>query len=296
MAAKLRKLASCVSALMLIVLAMGSSNPGSVEERSTEDTMEGIFPTEEFGVDFGGFHSGDCTIWPDNIPEDIPVLNGDIYTLMEAPGPHTRLLYQNITEQQVEEYLSQLEEEGFRLEFIVYVEEGFPDRSDEKIERGEFDPVDITKGEYRMRLEFGVNGATYDIYASGFEDEVATANALLWPETLAVLVSASEKCELMSIYSGHHEGGYYITSKTEDDNVLQDYLQVLKDLGFEEQHKFLNQNGTILIVTLNKGQTAVDLMSESSDSIGVRVSQNNPHKKSIVNHLSTRNRETIILS
>jgi hypothetical protein len=39
-----------------------------------------------------GFSYGEDAVWPDYIPADIPVLEGEITTLMEAPGSHVWLL------------------------------------------------------------------------------------------------------------------------------------------------------------------------------------------------------------
>ncbi|MCD4802813.1 MAG: hypothetical protein K8R16_07715 [Anaerolineales bacterium] len=85
-----------------------------------------ISPTAGFSSSSGGFGFGEDAQWPDYIPGDIPVLEGEIDTVMEG-GSHIRLFYRSVSMNQVIEYLNLLEREGFDLEYIVYVQEGFPD-------------------------------------------------------------------------------------------------------------------------------------------------------------------------
>ncbi|MFL7792390.1 MAG: hypothetical protein AB8I69_09640 [Anaerolineae bacterium] len=148
-----------ITGLLILSFALGCGLSINVEERDTRATTISYL---------GG--SGSEFTWPESIPEDIPVLEGDISLVMEAPGSHVRIFYQNLTKRQVEQYLGQLEEKGFDLEYIVYTREGFPDNSDGRTKRGEYDAVDITKGEYHMRLEYSSDTTTYDIYATGFQD------------------------------------------------------------------------------------------------------------------------------
>jgi hypothetical protein len=132
-----------------------SAEPGS-RPRTTP-----IGPPEDSGLGFA---------WPKSLPDDIPILKGDIQMVMEAPGSHIRVSCQNPTERQLEQYLDQLEKDGFHLEYMFYTKEGYPDKSEEKQKRGDCDAVDITKGEYHMRIEYGKDTTAYDIYTSGFED------------------------------------------------------------------------------------------------------------------------------
>jgi len=144
--------------ILFAVLNCGISS-NSEGKRDTEATT--VSPPGGSGIEF---------TWPESIPEDIPVLEGDISLVMEAAGSHIRIFYRNLPKRQVEQYLDQLEKEGFDLEYIVYTREGFPDKSEERMKRGEYDAVDITKGEYHMRLEPGEDTTTYDIYTTGFQD------------------------------------------------------------------------------------------------------------------------------
>jgi hypothetical protein len=142
-----------IAGLLILFVVLGCGIGANVEERDTQATA--ISPPSGSGIEFA---------WPESIPEDIPVLEGDIDLVMEASGSHIRIFYRNLSKRQVEQYLDQLEKEGFDLEYIVYTREGFPDDSEERTKRGEYDAVDITKGEYHMRLEHGSDTTTYDIY------------------------------------------------------------------------------------------------------------------------------------
>lgn len=148
-----------IAGLLILFGALGCGISTNIEERDTEPTT--ISHPSDSSVGFA---------WPESIPKDIPALEGNINLVMEAPGSHIRIFYRNLTKRQVEQYLDRLEKEGFDLEYIVYTREGFPDKSEGRIKRGEFDAVDITKGEYHMRLEPGEDTTTYDIYTTGFQD------------------------------------------------------------------------------------------------------------------------------
>lgn len=139
--------------MLILFVVLGCGISADVEERDTQPTT--LNPPSSSGIGFA---------WPESIPKDIPVLEGDISLVMEGSGSHIRIFYRNLTESQLEQYLDHLKKEGFKLEYVVYTREGFPDKSDERLKRGDYDAVDITKGEHHMRLEYGSDMTTYDIY------------------------------------------------------------------------------------------------------------------------------------
>jgi hypothetical protein len=157
------------SMLVLFVVVLGlsmSCNLLSATDDSDpvnqSENQESDFPTDE--LKDSGMSFGENAQWPEYIPDDIPVLEGDIRIVMGTPGdPRVRIFYEPLTEKQIEQYLEQCEKAGFELDYVVYVQEGFPDRSDEKMKAGDFDAVEITKGNYRMRLEYGSDTVTLDI-------------------------------------------------------------------------------------------------------------------------------------
>ncbi len=232
----MRKTAALFLIICLVLLA-GCSNTDLPGENNIPDIPDfsgevNSLPSDIAG-EAGGFHYGGSAEWPDYIPADIPELQGEISMVMEAPESHIRMFYEDITEGQIEDYLSELQAAGFQLEYLVYVREGFPDNSEERIKKGEYDAVDITKGEYHMRLEFGGNSATYDVSVTGFEDAVATATTLQWPSDLNGIVPPPERCALTSINQTSGIGaGYSIMCTPEDDEVFSEYVNSLYALDF----------------------------------------------------------------
>lgn len=373
---KRHKIQACILVISVLFI-VGCSTLQNIFKQDKTDVLNQPFDNVEdeweMSGDFGDFQIGDDAQWPDYIPAEIPVLPGEIDTVMVAPESHIRLFYSNITDRDIENYLDLLEKEGFNLEFRIYVQEGFPDNSEEKRKRGEYDAVDITKGDFRMNLSHGAGSATYDIYTTGFQIIVEEAVALTWPADLEGILPPPERCKLLTISPNNQEGyhvtceredeaaaqdyltllesrgfqvfetikdasgdsiveklrsgdlvifvtpdfGPYITldifvdplpewpvvfdsviprpegceltaivpsvldgdhiqCKPENDNVLQEYVYVLEALGFEEQHKFANQNGEIMIIALSNGETTIDLSLDSPEIMSIRVSQNSP--------------------
>jgi hypothetical protein len=231
------------TALFLIILSVvlaGCNDTNSLGENNIPDvpgfSSEANSPPVDFTGESGSSHFGYSDEWPDYIPAEIPELEGEISLVMESAESHIRIFYENISETQIEDYLAELQEAGFHLEFLVYVAEGFPDNSEERIKKGEYDAVDITKGEYHMRLEFGGSEATYDIYTSGFEAEAIAATTPRWPAALQNLVPPPERCELTSVdQMGGFDRGYLIRCKPEDDGVFPDYADALYALGFYKE-------------------------------------------------------------
>ncbi len=216
-----------------------------------------ISPTAGFSSSSGGFGFGEDAQWPDYIPGDIPVLEGEIDTVMEG-GSHIRLFYRSVSMNQVIEYLNLLEREGFDLEYIVYVQEGFPDRSEEKKEKGEYDAVKITKGEYHLNIAYSAD-PVLDVYTSGFQEEASAATALQWPPDLPESVPQPALCVLQTINpmnTGDFEK-YHITCKKEGDNVEQEYIQLLLSSGFEEKNGTQIHNIVIETTVFENDETIV---------------------------------------
>ena len=163
--------------------------------------------------EWGGFLFGEAAQWPEYIPEDIPPLPGDIDTVMPG-GSHIRMFYSNVSDKMIEDYLKLLVQEGFDLEYRILVQEGFPDNSEERRQRGEYDDIVITKGVYRMILSHYEGSAIYDVYTSGFQEEAREATAQKWPEDLVDILPPPERCELVSI-NPDGSSGYHISCKRE---------------------------------------------------------------------------------
>ncbi|MEA1976849.1 MAG: hypothetical protein U9N80_03005 [Chloroflexota bacterium] len=255
----------CGGAIFLVIsiisIAGCATNQDALDrdksDNYTQSPGDGI-TEENLGGDFGEFQFGDDAHWPDYIPVEIPELPGQIRTIMVAPKSHIRLFYSNVSDEQIEEYLALLVDQGFELQFRIHVQEGFPDNSEERRQRGEYDDIDITKGEYHMTLSYWEGTATYDVYTSGFQEIVEEATAITWPDALDGVLPPPERCKLVTI-NPYGRDGYYITCKREDQQVDQDYLDLLASLGFQIQEVIENSQGEIVLLRLRSGDLVVDL-------------------------------------
>jgi hypothetical protein len=262
--------------LLLTLISCGNDN-----EIVSDPSVEGLTGSQSAGADNGPAPAvfGDSAQWPEYIPDAIPVLEGSI-SLVMGGSDKVRIFYQSVTDRQIEQYLDQLEKAGFALEYLVYSQEGVSDSSEEKLKRGEFDAVDITKGDYHMRLEAGGDTAVYDIYTNGFEaviqDAVPVPNSpptavpLQWPDPL---VPPPESCELTAVLS-LDEGQYVINCQFEKENTDLDYIQALQAVGFSEQTKFEDMNGTLISITLEKEGTAVTIMNSLTSALNIQIRHN----------------------
>ncbi|MBN2258871.1 MAG: hypothetical protein JW704_13830, partial [Anaerolineaceae bacterium] len=186
--------------ISLIIPVLLSGCRASVD--NARDTDDGVFPWPGDETQPGSQPSFDPgwyqTEWPDYIPDDIPEMEGNIRLVMDAPGSHVRIFYEDVTKNQLEQYLRLLEEEGFTLVYQVYVREGFPDNSEERLKKGDYDAVDITRGEYHMKISYGEDDITYDIYKSGFPAGLPASAGSEWPAELVNVVPKPERCALQS--------------------------------------------------------------------------------------------------
>jgi len=165
-----RKDLALIGAIVVLTLGCGLL-PAEPEPPEAEAPTLNPTPAGEGNGpgDGGGFAFGENAQWPAYIPREIPELEGETRVIMDTPGSHVRIFYDSLSDRQIRQYLDQCEAAGFRLQYIVYTREGFTDTSEERRRVGDFDAVDLTKGKYHMRLEYGSDSVTYDIYAEGFE-------------------------------------------------------------------------------------------------------------------------------
>ncbi len=179
--------------------------------------------------------TGEAAIWPDYIPEDIPQLEGKIRKTMEAET-RIRIFYESVSSDAYEQWLKLLEQKGFSLDYVVYVEEGFPDNSEERIKKGDFDAIDITKDKYHLNITFGSNAPVLDIDISGFEfpgysNTAPTPSGPVWPEEYALDIPQPERCPLIAVdLIPPHD--YRILCQPADDKVADDYKQALTAAGY----------------------------------------------------------------
>lgn len=226
------------AALILIGITACSSPGGEVvttnqAEPPAASQMWLMSPTDTSG----DLISGSTTEWPAYIPADIPVFAGKIRNVMEAPGSRVRIFYEEVTQKQLEDYLHLLAQQGFELEYIVYVQEGFPDNSEERLKKGDYDAVDITKGEYHMNIGYGEGDIAYDIYISGFDTSavirtpIPTSDAVRWPEAVYDLIPQPANCPLLSVEQVTPQK-HQIACQPEHNSVGDEYKQALQAAGF----------------------------------------------------------------
>lgn len=249
--------------LSIITLAitgcgMQQGSMGAGEAQDATQMLNDALHGEDTSGEIGGFQFGEDAKWPEYIPEAIPVFPGEIEDVLEAPGSHIRIFYSEVSDSQIEEYLALLEVEGFVLEFRIHIQEGFPDNSEERRLRGEYDDVVITKDKYHMTLSHGDGRATYDIYTSGFQEDAAQAMIIKWPEDLVGVLPQPARCELVSL-SPYGEGGYHISCDRQDDAVDQDYLDLLASEGFQIEETIQNSDGEYTFIRVRKGDLVVNV-------------------------------------
>ncbi len=222
--------------------------------------------------------------WPDYIPDAIPVLEGEISNIMVAPESHIRIFYENVTDRQIENYLSLLQEQGFEFTYIVYQQEGFPDNSEERLAEGDYDAVDITKGEYHMNLSSGAGTAVYDIYTAGFEDLIAQAmegqwteepedslpTPAEWPSIFESDLPQPENCTLVENRTAG-PNTVYVDCVPENDNVLVNYAVALEAIGFEETQRLLNSDNHPYLIVLTRDQDMATLTLDSPTLISISI-------------------------
>lgn len=149
-----------ISLLLLMLGSMGCSLLSGVADiAANQPVEEGDYLPSYDGLE-------EFTQWPAYLPVDIPVLDGEISMVFGSADTtdKVRIFYESLSEKEIEQYVELCMENGFEVEYIVFTREGFEDNSAEQIKAGDFDAVEFSRGDIRMRLEYGVDSAILDIY------------------------------------------------------------------------------------------------------------------------------------
>jgi hypothetical protein len=156
----MRTLRHVIAAPAVGAIALGSCRqtpvlaPGALPW-PTDPGSSGVETAQAATVD-SGFLYGENARWPQDVPADIPPLEGEIRVVTVIQGIQYRIEYSSVSKQTLSQYLADLEALGFELQYIVYTSPAIPDTDTaERIARGEWDTVDITKGLYHMRPRGG---------------------------------------------------------------------------------------------------------------------------------------------
>ena len=245
---------------VILIAAVGCSG----NENSPQGPPAG-FPTSpagQVGGPGGTFSFGDEAKWPDFVPQDIPELEGEISTVMSAPD-FVRIFYQKVPQRDLFRYLDQLEDAGFELQYVVYVDPWDSDDSGKQVKPQDADAVEITKGAYRMKIEYGADQATYDIYTTGFmpphPQSLITSTPIVWPEDIPAQISPPANCDPHSL-ARIGTGGYQITFVCSDADVQSQFVQAMLSAGLQETDRLVSDRGEIVEITLQDQEIAVKAM------------------------------------
>ena len=231
------------------------------------DPGDTVQETLEAAMAESGFLVGEHARWPEDIPADIPPLDGEIERVTVIPGMQYRIRYSRVSKEAVSEYLADLEARGFELGYIVFTAPSIPDEQTQaKIARGEWDAVDIIKGHYSMRLEPGDEGAWLDINNAGFmtpgPPPQISPTPLVWPSDIPHRVPPPASCEVTTIAAlGTHPGGYQIGFECTDPQVQQRYVEILLAAGFEETDRLVSDTNQVVYVNLQDREYMVEVGS-----------------------------------
>jgi hypothetical protein len=262
-AASVLGLAACRQALDLPALDLPTVDlaPGALPW-PTDSGSSGLATAQAAMAD-SGFLYGENARWPRDIPAEIPPLEGEIRVVKVIPGIQYRIEYSSVSDATLTRYLQDLEASGFDLEYIVYTAPHIPDeQTAEKIARAEWDAVDIARGPYRMRLEFGDEGASLDIDNADFmtpgPPPRISPTPLVWPSDIPQRVPQPASCRLSSIAPlGTYPGGYQIELECTDPLVQERFVEALLAAGLKETDRLVSDTGQIVEVTLQDSEIAV---------------------------------------
>jgi hypothetical protein len=271
------------SALMLVALAacrLTADLPSP--ELPTLELPEGSLPwptdagasgleTAQAAMADSGFLYGDRARWPADIPADIPPLQGDVRVVKVIQGRQYRIEYSSVSRDTLSQYLKDLEALGFELQYFVYSAPSIPDQETaERIARGEWDAVDITKGPYHMRLEPGEEGASLDIDNAGFmtpgPPPVISPTRIVWPSDIPDRVPQPTGCQMTNLakLGGHPPPAYQIMFECSGEQVQEQFVEALLAAGLKETDRLVSDTGQNVYITLADDEITV----QASDDWG----------------------------
>ncbi|MBN2355936.1 hypothetical protein JXO59_07470 [candidate division KSB1 bacterium] len=263
-----------ILALLIVVWTLTGCGLQSQSSSSTPSTENDTYIPQSSS----GGSLDDLMQWPAYLPDDIPVLSDNIRLVMGSANSKVRIFYESLSEKQIEQYVDLCEDNGFDIEYLVYTQEGFTDNSGKKIKAGDFDAVEMSRGDIRMRLEYGEDTTTLDIYMPGESPKAPDADdALKWPENLGAYIPQPDGCEVRNIANLSY-GGYQIACEYKDGDLrLDEYIQVLESLSFQEIDRLVNDNDEIVYLTFGKESISFKLMPHAlSSTLTIQSQPENP--------------------
>jgi hypothetical protein len=263
------------AATLMLLFLLATSACDSPRQDAPEIALN---PTQEARMAAEGFRYGEYAQWPEDIPADIPPLEGEIRVVKVIPGSQYRIDYSSVSEQAVAQYLAQLEALGFQLQYNVYAAPSIPDeQTAERIARGEWDAVEITKGPYHMRLEAGDPGANLDIDNAGFmtpgPPPRITPTPLVWPSDIPGRVPQPAACQMTSLaeLGGEYAGGYQIMFECSDPLVQEHFVEALLAAGLTETDRLVSDTGQVVEIRLEDSEIAVKAMGVVGTTFFIQI-------------------------
>ena len=258
--------------VLLILLAVSACTPTQDISQLEQD------PAFVAHKATAGFLYGEYAQWPEDIPADIPPLEGEIRRVTVDPGSRYRISYSSVSNQTIAQYLAQLEALGFELQYSVYTAPSIPDeQTNKRIARGEWDSVEITKGPYRMRLEAGDPGANLDIENAGFmtpgPPPRITPTPLVWPSDIPGRVPQPAACQMTSLaeLGGEYAGGYQIMFDCSDPLVQEHFVEALLAAGLTETDRLVSDTGQVVEIRLEDSEIAVKAMGVVGTTFFIQI-------------------------
>ena len=220
-----------------------------------------------------GLSSGEALEWPEYIPDAIPELKGEI-SLIFADDYTIRIFFNGVSRDDLEEYIKTMKNYGYKEEYILYVQEGFADNSKEREKKGDFDAVKFIKDNYEITVEQGEDVAVMDIASNKFsqaeKDIINQAQnpQYKWPDSL--FFPQPEGCEIETVQN-LDDGSLYILCVYENDNNINEYVEILQQIGFEKVKQNKNQNDKIIDIVMIKDDTAVEINANVSSQLSFNI-------------------------
>jgi hypothetical protein len=248
------------------------------------DPGSSVLETHQAGLADSGFLYGENARWPQDIPADIPPLEGEIRVVMVIQGVQYRIEYSSVSEETLSQYLEDLEALGFEFQYIVWTAPSIPDEETAKrIERGEWDAVDITKGPYRMRLEPGDEGASLDIDNADFmtpgPPPQISPTPIVWPDDIPDRVPQPASCQVtnLSVIGGKNAPAYQIDFECSDPFAEQEqFVEALLAAGLKETDRLVSDTGQTVQITLEDSEITVNVFGASLSSFVFQIWPSKP--------------------
>jgi len=216
----------------------------------------------------GEYFSYGADSWQDYIPDDIPPIPADITNIM-ADENTIRIFFNNMPKDAYENYLALLYQNGFSFEFVVYEQPGVPQEDIERyIREGKYDAVRITKGNYKMYIEYGADMGTYDIDPKGFPEGTEIKNKVEWPAQLSGIMNQPANSRVTSVTTIGER--LEISCESENTNLFTDYCAQLKAEGFTEGRTVTDQDYNIISTDYTKGDLLVTLLNSRLGMVGIQ--------------------------